>query len=66
MRPEPPGLSREFRLMVTSELFQPLAFGPGEVDAVVTGGIVSVATSVVASAVVLAGSTFPTRSRAML
>jgi hypothetical protein len=36
------------------------------VDAVVTGGIVSVATSVVASAVVLAGSTFPTRSRAML
>ena len=35
-------LSVEFSIMVTLLLFQPTAFGRGETEATVTGGIVSV------------------------
>jgi len=42
LTPVPPGsLSVEVRVTVTFVLFQPLLLGPGEVVAVVTGGIVS-------------------------
>ena len=41
LTPEPPLSSTEFNVTVTFVLFQPLPLGPGEVLAVVTGGVVS-------------------------